>query len=148
MKTENMKTENTKTENMKTENMKTKNKTLADFAPALLQALRNIAHPMASEDDLQDAVELLDAIDAARMGLAADFKGLEVWHGSPSYESPEIISGVIDHGDFIEVEFESGVFTNIPVGDFIEFIRRGRASYRRAGSGSLAGAFESIVNRL
>ena len=41
-------------------------KTLADFAPAMLQALRNLAHPMASDDDLHDAVELLDEIDTAR----------------------------------------------------------------------------------
>lgn len=44
----------------------TNTKSLADFAPALLEALRNITHPMASEDDLHAAVELLDEIDAAR----------------------------------------------------------------------------------
>jgi hypothetical protein len=43
-----------------------KPKTLADFAPEMLIALRSLVHPMASEQDLQDAVELLDAIDAAR----------------------------------------------------------------------------------
>lgn len=44
----------------------TNTKTLADFAPALHQALLSLTHPMASEDDLQDAVELLDEIKAAR----------------------------------------------------------------------------------
>lgn len=47
-------------------NTETNTPTLADFAPALLQALRNIAHPMATEDDLHDAIELLEEIDAAR----------------------------------------------------------------------------------
>jgi hypothetical protein len=41
-------------------------KTLAEFAPALLKALRNITHPSACDDDLQDALALLDAINAAR----------------------------------------------------------------------------------
>ena len=41
-------------------------KTLADFAPALLQALQNITHPMSSDDDMQDALALLGEIKAAR----------------------------------------------------------------------------------
>jgi hypothetical protein len=41
-------------------------KTLADFAPEMLAALRAITHPMAADDDLQDALALLAEINAAR----------------------------------------------------------------------------------
>lgn len=41
-------------------------RTLADFAPEMLAALRAITHPMASDDDLQNALDLLAEIDAAR----------------------------------------------------------------------------------
>ncbi len=146
-------------------NMKTNTpKTLADFAPALLQALQMVTHPMASDEDLQDALALLAEIKAARKAasdaafvkaaLAADIvdfvaycEGKSVWHGSPSYESPEIISGVEDRGDHVEITFESGPFTRIKHADLAAFIRSGRASYRRAGSGSLAGAHESLAIR-
>ena len=40
--------------------------TLAPFAPAMFDALRAITHPMASDKDLQDALELLAEINAAR----------------------------------------------------------------------------------
>ena len=139
-------------------------KTLADFAPALLEALRNITHPSACDEDLQDALALLAEIKSARKAasdaafvkaaLAADIidfvaycEGKSVWHGSPSYESPEIISGVEDRGDHVEITFESGPFTLIKHADLTTFIRRGRAFYRRAGSGSLAGAHESLAVR-
>ena len=134
---------------MKTNTPKT---TLADFAPALLEALRNITHPSACDEDLQDALALLDEIEAATapVDLAtylANCEGDWVWHGSPSYESPEIISGVEDRGDHVEITFESGPFTLIKHADLATFIRSGRASYRRAGSGSLAGAHESLAIR-
>lgn len=139
-------------------------KTLADFAPALLEALRNITHPSTCDEDLQDALALLAEIKAARKAasdaafvkaaLAADIvdfvaycEGKWVWHGSPSYESPEIISSVEDRGDHVEITFESGPFTRINHADLATFIRSGRASYRRAGSGSLAGAHESLAIR-
>ncbi len=51
---------------MKTNTNTNTNTTLADFAPALLEALRNITHPSACDDDQRDAVELLAKIDAAR----------------------------------------------------------------------------------
>jgi hypothetical protein len=138
--------------------------TLADFAPALHQALLSLTHPMASDEDLTHALNLLAEIKAARKGASdaafiratavddiIDFvaycKGKLVWHGSPSYESPEIISGVEDHGDHVEIEFESGAFTNVRHADLATFIRSGRAAYRRAGSGSLAGAHESLAIR-
>jgi hypothetical protein len=41
-------------------------RTLADFAPEMLAALRAITHPSACDDDLQDALALLAEIDAAR----------------------------------------------------------------------------------
>jgi hypothetical protein len=41
-------------------------RTLADFAPEMLAALRAITHPMAADDDLQGALALLAEIDAAR----------------------------------------------------------------------------------
>jgi hypothetical protein len=41
-------------------------KTLADFAPEMLRTLRAITHPMASDGDLQDALDLLAEINAAR----------------------------------------------------------------------------------
>ena len=40
--------------------------TLAPFAPAMFDALRAITHPMASDGDLQDALDLLAEMDAAR----------------------------------------------------------------------------------
>ncbi len=144
-------------------------KTLADFAPALHQALLSLTHPMASDEDLQDALALLAEIKAARKAAsdaafvkaakAADIidfvaycEGKWVWHGYPAFgypafESPEIISGVEDRGDHVEIIFESGAFTLIKHADLTTFIRSGRASYRRAGSGSLAGAHESLAIR-
>ena len=47
-------------------------KTLADFAPALLEALRNITHPSACDEDLQDALALLAEIKAARKAASDD----------------------------------------------------------------------------
>jgi hypothetical protein len=137
---------------------------LAPFAPEMFDALRAITHPMASDEDLQDALALLAEINAARKAASdsafikatavddiIDFvaycKGKLVWHGSPSYESPEIVSGVEDRGDHVEIEFESGAFTNVRHADLATFIRSGRAAYRRAGSGSLAGAHESLALR-
>ena len=132
--------------------------TLADFAPALLEALRNITHPSACDEDLQDALALLAEIEAATapVDLAAylaNCKGDWVWHGSPSYESPEIISSVMDHGGFVEIIFESGAFTRIAHADLTTFIRSGRVNYRRAKCNcgcervSLAGAHESLAVR-
>ena len=39
--------------------------------------------------------------------------GTKVRHGSPGYENEEIISRIIEKGDHLEVEFESGCFTLI-----------------------------------
>jgi hypothetical protein len=39
---------------------------LAPFAPEMFDALRAITHPMASDEDLQDALALLAEINAAR----------------------------------------------------------------------------------
>ncbi len=149
-------------------------KTLADFAPALHQALLSLTHPMASDEDLQDALALLAEIKAARKAAsdaafvkaakAADIidfvaycEGKWVWHGYPAFgypafESPEIISSVMDHGGFVEIIFESGAFTRIAHADLAAFIRDGRVNYRRAkcncGCGdSLAGAHESLAIR-
>ena len=46
--------------------------TLAPFAPAMFDALRAITHPMASDKDLQDALELLAEINAARKSASDD----------------------------------------------------------------------------
>ena len=132
--------------------------TLADFAPALLQALRNITHPSACDEDLQDAIALLADIDAVDEPcdlnkFFASCNGLKVKHGSPSYETPETISSTMDHGGFVEIIFDSGAFTRIKHEDLRHFIRNGWTDYHRAKCNcgcervSLAGAHESMILR-
>jgi hypothetical protein len=136
-------------------------KTLADFAPEMLAALRAITHPMAADDDLQDALALLAEIDAARkaasdaafiaaaMPDAPDFnaamRGMKVKHGSPHHETPEIIFSAFDCGEHVEIVFESGCFTYIGHRELATFLRTGRIDFARLGSGSLAKAHESMI---
>ena len=134
-------------------------KTLADFAPEMLAALRAITHPMAADDDLQGALALLAEIDAARheqvafiaaaMPDAPDFnaamRGVKVKHSSLHYETPEIIFSAFDCGEHVEIVFESCWFTYIGHRELATFLRTGRIDFARLGSGSLAGAHESMI---
>ena len=137
-------------------------KTLADFAPDLHLALLSLTHPMASDEDLHDALELLEEIKAARKAasdaafvaavkpfdlveFAERCKGARVWHGSPSYETPEVISAIIEHRENIEIEFESGAFTHLGHSEIKKLARDGHVEFARLGGGSLAGAAEAIT---
>jgi hypothetical protein len=138
----------------------------------MLAALRAITHPMAADDDLQAALALLAEMDAARheqiayidaarkaasdaafiaaaMPNAPDFnaaaRGMKVEHGSPYYETPEIIFSAFDCGEHVEIVFESGCFTYIGHRELVAFLRTGRIDFARLGSGSLAGAHESMI---
>ena len=65
--------------------------------------------------------------------------GTKVRHGSPGYENEEIISRIIEKGDHLEVEFESGCFTLIKHNELDFFVEYGSTDYIRHNSN----AFES-----
>ncbi len=67
--------------------------------------------------------------------------GAKVRHGSPGYENEEIISRIIEKGDHLEVEFESGCFTLIKHNELDFFLEYGSTDYIRHNSN----AFESII---
>jgi hypothetical protein len=70
---------------------------------------------------------------------------MKVKHGSPHHETPEIIFSAFDCGDHVEIVFESGCFTYIGHRELATFLQTGRIDFARLGSGSLAGAHESMI---
>jgi hypothetical protein len=67
--------------------------------------------------------------------------GAKVKHGSPGYENEEIISRIINKGDHVEVEFESGCFTLMKHHQLNFFVEYGSTDYIRHNSN----AFESMI---
>lgn len=69
--------------------------------------------------------------------------GAAVLHGSPNYETTEVISRVIviKRGDYVEVEFLSGCFTLMKHKELASFIENGQVDFTRHGSNAL----ESMV---
>jgi hypothetical protein len=64
--------------------------------------------------------------------------GRKVRHGSPGYELPEVISGIVMHtGDMISLEFKSGCFTRMTVDQFRTLCAFGSLDYIRAQSNAL-----------
>jgi len=67
--------------------------------------------------------------------IVKDLIGKKVRHGSPGYELPEVISGIVMHtGDMITLEFESGCFTRMTLGQLRTFCTWGSIEYVRAQS--------------
>ena len=63
--------------------------------------------------------------------------GAKVLHGSPCYETPEIIVRIIPLTFSCEVEFESGVFTIIDNDDLLTFKKDGRVYYNDGNHGGM-----------
>lgn len=80
---------------------------------------------------------------AIKRNVVKDLIGKKVRHGSPGYELPEVISGIVMHtGDMITLEFESGCFTRMTLGQLRTFCTWGSIEYVRA----LSDAFECLIS--
>lgn len=74
--------------------------------------------------------------------VVKDLIGKKVRHGSPGYELPEVISGIVMHtGDMITLEFESGCFTRMTLEQLRTLCVFRSLDYIRAQSN----VFEAII---
>jgi len=71
--------------------------------------------------------------------------GQAVFHGSPFYETPEVVESIDALDGFDRISFASGCFTDIHRADLLRLVRDGNSDYFREGGGSLRGAYESII---
>jgi hypothetical protein len=58
--------------------------------------------------------------------------GTRVKHGSPYYETSEVIESIKEEPDYVKIQFESGKFTYIPTKDFSILKEYGEVGYMRA----------------
>lgn len=66
--------------------------------------------------------------------LFKHLKGYSVLHGSPGLETSEIIEAITRHNskDYLTVEFQSGKFTHILLGQFDYWLENGAIQYLNA----------------
>lgn len=80
------------------------------------------------------------------LNLFPHLKGHEVLHGSPGYETKEVIKSIRTDRikkSFITLEFLSGVFTYITKEDFDKFLENGDVQFKRAAGFT---AYESLID--
>lgn len=63
--------------------------------------------------------------------LFKHLKGYSVLHGSPGQETPETIEAITkdNHKDYLTIEFQSGKFTHILLGQFDYWLENGTIQY-------------------